>query len=126
MAISNEEIDFTVERIEKTSIFEKEISFLEKEGAVLLGAIQILEEYLNLKKKRKKEKKVTATDIREMQELIVKFFHILSLIDAFQLFESEKSMLTDENINSFISIVSNSYSIRFKKFVNDLELSLEK
>ena len=61
-----------------------------------------------------------------MQELIVKFFHILSLIDAFQLFESEKSMLTDENINSFISIVSNSYSIRFKKFVNDLELSLEK
>ena len=126
MAISNEEIDFTVERIEKTSIFEKEISFLEKEGAVLLGAIQILEDYLNLKKKRKKEKKVTATDIREMQELIVKFFHILSLIDAFQLFESEKSMLTDENINSFISIVSNSYSIRFKKFVNDLELSLEK
>ena len=126
MAISNEEIDFTVERIEKTSIFEKEISFLEKEGAVLLGAIQILEDYLNLKKKRKKEKKVTATDIREMQELIVKFFRILSLIDAYQLFESEKSMVTDENINSFISIVSNSYSIRFKKFVNDLELSLEK
>ena len=123
MAISNEKIDFIVERIEETSIFEKEISFLEKKGAVLLGAIQILEDYLNFKKK---EKKVTATDIREMQELIVKFFHILSLIDAFQLFESEKSMLTDENINSFISIVSNSYSIRFKKFVNDLELSLEK
>ena len=57
MAISNEEIDFTVERIEKTSIFEKEISFLEKEGAVLLGAIQILEDYLNLKKKEKKKKK---------------------------------------------------------------------
>ena len=123
MAISNEEIDFTVERIEETSIFEKEISFLEKKGAVLLGAIQILEDYLNFKKK---EKKVTATDIREMQELIVKFFRILSLIDAYQLFESEKSMVTDENINSFISIVSNSYSIRFKKFVNDLELSLEK
>ena len=123
MAISNEEIDFTVERIEETSIFEKEISFLEKRGAVLLGGIQILEDYLNFKKK---EKKVTATDIREMQELIVKFFRILSLIDAYQLFESEKSMVTDENINSFISIVSNSYSIRFKKFVNDLELSLEK
>ena len=123
MAISNEEIDFTVERIEETSIFEKEISFLEKRGAVLLGGIQILEDYLNFKKK---EKKVTATDIREMQELIVKFFCILSLIDAYQLFESEKSMVTDENINSFISIVSNSYSIRFKKFVNDLELSLEK
>ena len=61
-----------------------------------------------------------------MQELIVKFFRILSLIDAYQLFESEKSMVTDENIDSFISIVSNSYSIRFKKFVNDLELSLEK
>ena len=123
MAISNEEIDFTVERIEETSIFEKEISFLEKKGAVLLGAIQILADYLNFKKK---EKKVTATDIREMQELIVKFFRILSLIDAYQLFESEKSMVTDENIDSFISIVSNSYSIRFKKFVNDLELSLEK
>ena len=123
MAISNEKIDFIVERIEETSIFEKEISFLEKKGAVLLGAIQILEDYLNFKKK---EKKVTATDIREMQELIVKFFRILSLIDAYQLFESEKSMVTDENIDSFISIVSNSYSIRFKKFVNDLELSLEK
>ena len=46
-----------VERIEKTSIFEKETSFLEKEGAVLLGAIQILEDYLNLKKKKKKRKK---------------------------------------------------------------------
>ena len=123
MAISNEKIDFIVERIEETSIFEKEISFLEKKGAVLLGAIQILEDYLNFKKK---EKKVTATDIREMQELIVKFFRILSLIDAYQLFESEKSMVTGENIDSFISIVSNSYSIRFKKFVNDLELSLEK
>ena len=113
MAISNEKIDFIVERIEETSIFEKEISFLEKKGAVLLGAIQILEDYLNF-------------NIREMQELIVKFFRILSLIDAYQLFESEKSMVTDENIDSFISIVSNSYSIRFKKFVNDLELSLEK
>ena len=108
--MSNSEIDFQIESLQETSIFEKEIDRLEREGAVLLGAIQILEDYLNFKKK---EGKVDGNDIKEMQEMIEKFFRILSLIDAYQ-------MLTDENIDSFSSIVSCCYSIRFKKFVNDL------
>ena len=120
--MSNSEIDFQIESLQETSIFEKEIDRLEREGAVLLGAIQILEDYLNFKKK---EGKVDGNDIKEMQEMIEKFFRILSLIDAFQVL-SENQMVTDENIDSFISIVSSSYSIRFKKFVNDLELSIEK
>ena len=121
--MANSEIDSQIESLQETSIFEKQIDFLEREGAVLLGAIQILEDYLNFKKK---ERKVDKNDIKEMQEMIEKFFRILSLIDAYQVFQSENQMVTDENIDSFISIVSCSYSIRFKKFVNDLELSIEK
>ena len=55
-----------------------------------------------------------------MQKMIQKFLHILALIDAFQLFRDENQMLTDENIDTFMSIAANNYSIRFKKFVNDL------
>ena len=56
-----------------------------------------------------------------MQKMIQKFLHILALIDAFQLFRDENQMLTDENIDTFMSIAANNYSIRFKKFVNELE-----
>ena len=55
-----------------------------------------------------------------MQKMIQKFLHILALIDAFELFRDENQMLTDENIDTFMSIAANNYSIRFKKFVNDL------
>ena len=107
--MSNSEIDFQIEKLQKSS---KKIDLLEREGAVLLGGIQILEDYLIFKKK---EGKVDKYDIKEMQEMIENFFRILSLIDAYQ-------TLTDENIDTFMSIVRSSYSIRFKKFVNDLEL----
>ena len=114
---NDNDIDFKIE----LSLFENEIAWLEQKGAILLGAIQILDEYLHFKKR---QSKVPLTDINDMQKMIQKFLHILALIDAFQLFRDEKQMLTDGNIDSFMSFASNSYSIRFKKFVNDLEKCL--
>ena len=112
--VNDSEINFT---INKTSLFENKIALLEEKGAILLGAIQILDEYLHFKKRKGK---VPSTDINDMQKMIQKFLHILALIDAFQQFRDENQMLTDGNIDSFMSIASNSYSIRLKKFTNDL------
>ena len=111
------DIDFTKN---ETSLFQYEIASLEEKGAILIGAMQILDDYLRFKK-RKGE--VPSTDINDMQKMIQKFLHILALIDAFQQFRDENQMLTDGNIDSFMSIASNSYSIRLKKFTNDLENS---
>ena len=97
------------------------IAFLEKEVAILLGAMQILHDYLQFKKEKNE---VTTSDINEMQKMIQKFVRILAVIDAFELFRDENQMLTDENIDTFMSIAANNYSIRFKKFVNDLEKCL--
>ena len=94
------------------------IASLEKEGAILLGAIQILDDYLHFKKEKNE---VTTTDINDLQKIIQKFLHVLALLDAFQLFKDENQTLTDENIDTFMSIAANTYSIRFKKFVNELE-----
>ena len=102
----------------ETSLFEYEIASLEEKGAILVGAMQILDEYLRFKKRKGK---VPSTDINDMQKMIQKFLHILALIDAFQQFRDENQMLTDGNIDSFMSIASNSYSIKLKKFTNDLE-----
>ena len=104
----------------ETSLFEYEIASLEEKGAILIGAIQILDEYLHFKKRKGK---VPSTDINDMKKMIEKFLQILALIDAFQQFRDENQMLTDGNIDSFMSIASNSYSIRLKKFTNDLENS---
>ena len=104
----------------ETSLFEYEIASLEEKGAILIGAMQLLDEYLHIKKRKDK---VPSTDINDMQKMIQKFLHILALIDAFQQFRDENQMLTDGNIDSFMSIASNSYSIRLKKFTNDLENS---
>ena len=47
-----EDIDFIIkESNQSESFFKKEISSLEKNGAILLGGIQILEEYLQYKKR---------------------------------------------------------------------------
>ena len=105
----------------ETSLFEYEIASLEEMGAILIGAIQILDEYLHIKK-RKGE--IPSTNINDMQKMIQKFVRILAVIDAFELFRDENQMLTDENIDTFMSIAANNYSIRFKKFVNDLEKCL--
>ena len=111
------DIDFT---ITETSLFEYEIASLEEKVGILLGAIQILDDYLHFKKRKSK---VPLTDINDMQKLIQEFLHVLALIDAFQQFRDENQMLTDEKIDTFMSIAANSYSIRLKKFVNDLENS---
>ena len=97
------------------------IAFLEKEVGILLGAMQILHDYLQFKKEKNE---VTTSDINDMQKMIQKFVRILAVIDAFELFRDENQMLTDENIDTFMSIAANNYSIRFKKFVNDLEKCL--
>ena len=114
---NNNDIDFKIE----TSLFENEIASLEEKGAILLGAIQILNDYLHFKKR---QSKAPLTDINDMQQMIQKFLHILALIDAYKLFRDENQMLTDVNIDRFMSIASNSYSIKLKKFTNDLENSL--
>ena len=116
--MSDTDIDFRVE----TLLFQKEIDFLQDEGAVLLGAIQIFEDYLLLKTKQK----VTQNDLKEMEEMIKNFFRVLSLMDAYYAFQNENQKLLDENIDSFTSLVSTCYWNRINKFTNDIESSLQK
>ena len=115
----DDDIDFT---LNETSLFQYEITLLEEKVAILLGGIQILDEYLHFKKGKGK---VPSTDINDMQKIIEKFLQSLALIDAYKLFRDENQMLTDGNIDSFTSITSNNYSIRLEKFTNDLKNELK-
>ena len=116
--MTNSEIDFKIMESEQAKLnFENEINILEKEGAVLLGAIQLLEDYLNYK--RQNGAIVDPYDINELKETIIKFLHILSLIDVYQYFHnSDKSIPTK---NDFFSMVDFNYSVRINKFLNDLK-----
>ena len=111
------EIDFEKQTLAKETYtsFENEIRFLEKEGAMLLGQIQIQEQYMNEKQK------VDRYDLNQLQEMVEKFLRILSLIDAYRYFKSKNEMLSDENIGRFLFIVNNNYSVRINKFINDLK-----
>ena len=111
------EIDFEKETFIS---FQNEIRFLEKEGAMLLAQVQIQEEYMSRKEK------VDRYDINELQEIVEKFIRVLSLVDAYQYFQSKNKPLTDENIGNFLFIVKNDYSIRINKFINDLMKSKSK
>ena len=115
------EIVFEKQTLEKETFtsFENEIRFLKKEGAMLLGQVQIQENYMNHKKE--KNLKVDRYDLNELQEMVEKFLRILSLIDAYQYFQSKNEMLTDENIGRFLFIVNDDYLIRINKFINDLK-----
>ena len=115
-----EKIDFEKETLAKETFisFQNEIRFLEKEGAILLAQVQ--EEYMSRKEK------VDRYDINELQEIVEKFIRVLSLVDAYQYFQSENKLLTDENIGNFLFIVKNDYSIRINKFINDLMKSKSK
>ena len=53
--------------------------------------------------------------------MIEKCLHLLSLVDAYQYFQSENKMLTDENFGYFLFIVNSNYSVRINKFINDLK-----
>ena len=116
------EVDFEKETLAKETFtsFENEIRFLEKEGAMLLGQVQIQENYMN--HKQEKNLKVDRYYLNELQEMVEKFLRILSLIDAYQYFQSKNEMLTDENIGRFLFIVNDDYSIRINKFINDLKV----
>ena len=52
--------------------------------------------------------------------MILTFFRILALIDAYQFFQSQNLMLTDENMDRFLFVFNSDYSIRITKFINDL------
>ena len=109
------QIDFKKETF---TSFENEIRFLEKEGAMLLGQVQIQENYMN--HKQNQNLKVDRYDLNELQEMVEKFLRILALIDAYQYFQSKNEMLRDENIGRFLFIVHDDYSLRIEKFIKDL------
>ena len=110
------EIDFKKETFIS---FENEICFLEKEGSILLAQIQIQEEYMS------KKQKVDRYDLNELQEMIEKFLRLLSLVDAYQYFQSKNEILSDENLGNFLFIVNNDYSVRINKFINDLKMEMK-
>ena len=114
------QIDFEKQTLTKETFtsFENEIRFLEKEGAMLLGQVQIQENYMN--HKQNQNLKVDRYDLNELQEMVEKFLRILALIDAYQYFQSKKEMLTDENIGRFLFIDHDDYSLRIEKFIKDL------
>ena len=114
------QIDFEKQTLTKETFtsFENEIRFLEKEGAMLLGQVQIQENYMN--HKQNQNLKVDRYDLNELQEMVEKFLRILALIDAYQYFQSKNEMLTDENIGRFLFIVHDDYSLRIQKFIKDL------
>ena len=114
------QIDFEKQTLTKETFtsFENEIRFLEKEGAMLLGQVQIQENYMN--HKQNQNLKVDRYDLNELQEMVEKFLRILALIDAYQYFQSKNETLTDENIGRFLFIVHDDYSLRIEKFIKDL------
>lgn len=112
-----ETIDFHIVESKQVKMnFKDEINILEREGGVLLGAIQILEDYLNYKKAN--DKIIDDYDLNEMKQTIIKFLHILSLIDTYQYFNnSDRSIPTKDD---FFLMVDSNYLVRMNKFVNDL------
>ena len=121
-----EKIDFEKQTLTKETFtsFENEIRFLEKEGAMLLGQVQIQENYMN--HKQNQNLKVDRYDLNELQEMVEKFLRILALIDAYQYFQNKNEMLTDENIGRFLFIVNNDYVMRINKFISDLKTKQNK
>ena len=57
--------------------------------------------------------------------MIEKFLRLLSLVDAYQYFQSKNEMLSDENLGNFLFIVNNDYSVRINKFINDLKMEMK-
>ena len=104
--------------IDGTSLFQYEIALLEDIVAILLGAMQILHDYLQFKKEKGE---VPLTDVNDMEQIIIKFLQSLALIDSYKLFRDENQLLTNRNIDSFTLITNNNYSIRLEKFINDLQ-----
>ena len=85
-----------------------EIDKIEKEGAILLGKIQIQEDYLNF---AKQNGKLDKDDLIYMIKLIVEFLNCLSLIDAYSLLNHPL------DIDSFMLIANKCYSTRLQQFI---------
>ena len=102
----------------KVHYYETELSFLRKEGAILLGQIQIHEDYLYYVKDHLRV--IDQEEIDKMKEMILKFFRLLALIDAFEFFESRNMVITDQNKDLFKFAYDQSYSTRTNKFLSDL------
>ena len=96
---------------------QNELHFLQKDCTILLGKIQIQEDRINY---LEKHSKLYLKDINDLQQMILTFFRILALIDAYQFFQSQNLMLTDENMDRFLFVFNSDYSIRITKFINDL------
>ena len=96
---------------------QNELQFLQKDCTILLGKIQIQEDRINY---LEKHSKLYLKDINDLQQMILTFFRILALIDAYQFFQSQNLMLTDENMDRFLFVFNSDYSIRITKFINDL------
>ena len=112
LEMANSKIDFQIVQ----SKFKREISVLEREGAVLLGAIQVLQDYLDYKKQN--AALVDRNDLIELEQMIIKFLHILALIDVYQYFDSKNETISC--MNSFLLMVDHDYQVRMNKFLNDL------
>ena len=91
-----------------------EIRFLEKEAAILLGQMQIQEDYLNSKQN------VDDYDLRKLQKMVEKFLQMLALIEAYQYLKS-KNITVDDNIGLFLFVVNDDYSFRIRKFIKNLQ-----
>ena len=96
--------------------FKRKISILEREGAVLLGAIQLLQDYLDYKKQN--AAKIDPADLKEIKQMIIRFLRILSLIDVYQYFESKNKTISD--MKMFLLMADYDYLVRINKFLNDL------
>lgn len=116
------EVDFKREILTNVPI-ETELYFLRKQGAILLGEIQIHEDYIYY---LKEHLKVDQNEINKMKEMVLKFFRILALIDAYEFFQSQNLFLTNQNMDLFVSTYNNDYAIRISKFINDLNTFIEK
>ena len=104
----------------KKTIYSNEIYFLRKEKDQLLMRIRIHEEHLNY---LERIAKLYPKDIFDFQEMIIKFFRILSLIDSYEVFGS-KNVLVENDMDKFLDIFNRNYAIRMSKFIKDLCICL--
>ena len=112
------EVDFKREILTNVTI-ETELYYLQKQAAILLGEIQIHEDYIYY---LKEHLKVDEKEINKMKEMVFKFFCILALIDAYEFFQGQNLLLTNETMDLFVSAYNNDYEIRISKFINDITL----
>ena len=96
---------------------QNEMVFLTKQKEVVKAKIRLEEQYLNYKERHQI---LTATDVIKLEQLVLKFFRILALIDAYDYFQKQNQTITNENEKCFLTIIDNCYLVRLNKFIKDL------